>query len=398
MPANNDQQPPAQKNINTVIEKAKAEWEAAFDAISEGLVFVDMDGKVKRVNRAMARLVGKNVRFLTGQTCCELFKHHTDYEGACPVLNYPEGKKGTFEVFFPEYRFHEEKVHPIIRAGKEQGFVISVRDITLEQLAQEERKHLHLQLDEAARQSQRASQETEDLRDSLAKSEQTATAGRLAGVVFGEVERMVRMVDEGLSLLVNRCNSDQSPGDDVREILSELQGATRRCTRILHQLGALSIDDSDSREILDLDSILSGSLRAAAKEAEKHNISMEMQLDAPPPIEGNRRQIEAVMLSVVRNAIEATTAAAGKVVVRTGKEGRYSWFEVHDTGAGIDATHLSQVFNPFFTTFPKGYHVGLGLTVCQAIAKGHHGHLTVDSKPREGTRVRCSFPVAVSGD
>ena len=392
MPEKSDDQSQNPVDVNSILERAKAEWEAAFDTVSEGLIFVDTDGKAKRVNRAAARLLGKNIRFLPGQTCCELFKHHKDYDGACPVLNYPEGKKGTFEVFFPQYRFHEEMVHPIIRAGEQQGFVISVRDITIEQLAQEERKHLHLQLDEAGRRALRSSEETAGLREQLARADQTATAGRLAGVVFGEVERTVRMLDEGLSLLVDRCSAEKRQLDEVPEILTELQGAAGRCTRILRQLGALAVEDSDSRELLDLDQMVALTLKKLSRKAEKRKVPLEAQLDSPPSIEGNRRQIEVVLRAIVQNALEASESSKQKVIVRTGKEGKYSWFEVHDTGTGIAAEHLPRVFNPFFTTFSKGYHVGLGLTVCQAITRGHRGQLKVDTEPKEGTRVRCLFP------
>jgi two-component system sensor histidine kinase AtoS len=64
---------------------------------------------------------------------------------------------------------------------------------------------------------------------------------------------------------------------------------------------------------------------------------------------------------------------------------------VSDTGVGMTAAVQRRLFDPFFTT--KGSHgTGLGLSVSQAIIKGHHGTLTVDSKPDCGTTFVITLP------
>jgi signal transduction histidine kinase len=64
---------------------------------------------------------------------------------------------------------------------------------------------------------------------------------------------------------------------------------------------------------------------------------------------------------------------------------------VRDTGSGIPANVLDNLFNPFFTTKPDG--TGLGLAICQQIAGDHGGRISVDSQVGHGTVFSISFPV-----
>jgi CheY-like chemotaxis protein len=70
--------------------------------------------------------------------------------------------------------------------------------------------------------------------------------------------------------------------------------------------------------------------------------------------------------------------------------GHYVRMRVIDSGDGISQENLSKIFDPFFTTKPKG--TGLGLTTAYWIIKRHQGHITIDSKPGEGTIVSVYLP------
>jgi CheY-like chemotaxis protein len=67
--------------------------------------------------------------------------------------------------------------------------------------------------------------------------------------------------------------------------------------------------------------------------------------------------------------------------------------EVHDNGAGISADNLPHIFEPYFSTRKADNATGLGLTVCESIAKAHGGSLSVRSEPGRGTAVRFYMPV-----
>ncbi len=385
---------PGKTNINAILERAKAEWEAAFDSISEGIAIVDPNGTVRRVNRALAALLGRDVRNMVGIACCDLFSHHREEADSCPVRNYPVGKQGTFEVFFPDYRYYEDSVHPILRAGKMQGVVITVRDITREQMANQERRHVYLQMEEASRKRKLAEEAEADLRTELDHVEKVATLGHLAGIVFAEVNRTVRMLRDGLGVVASNCRDQRKDClAGQAQVIDELAATASRCAAMLDKLAHLRVQDPDAMGPVRIDRLVKEVAGDLAGDFQKAGIKTTLAITELPPVIGIRDQIRAVISSLLLNALEATREGQGEVRIGLRREGNFARIEVADDGTGIEPAHLPQIFNPFFSTAPAGRRVGLGLTICQATVQGHHGHIEVDSTPGQGTTVKVLLPV-----
>jgi len=110
------------------------------------------------------------------------------------------------------------------------------------------------------------------------------------------------------------------------------------------------------------------------------------------PLDGTR--ITQVVLNLLQNAVQAMPDG-GTLTVRTqsriDRRGRQvSELVVHDTGQGIDADDLEQLFVPFYTTKVGG--TGLGLAICQRIVSAHGGELDVQSQPGQGTTFMARLP------
>ena len=114
------------------------------------------------------------------------------------------------------------------------------------------------------------------------------------------------------------------------------------------------------------------------------------------PIQGDRVQLQQVVLNLVLNAVEAMNSVeegarelsirieqiqAGGVVV-----------EVRDSGPGIDRDRTERVFEPFYTTKASG--VGMGLAICRSIIVAHGGRLWVDANEPQGAVFRFTLPAA----
>jgi len=122
-----------------------------------------------------------------------------------------------------------------------------------------------------------------------------------------------------------------------------------------------------------------------------------------PEVLADEAALKQVTLNLVKNAIEAmngeglltvTTRLETGYCIRepSGGSARFLLLEIADSGPGMSADCLSQVFTPFFTT--KGSGSGLGLTICQRIVAEHGGYIRIESAPGSGTRVCVGLPVA----
>jgi signal transduction histidine kinase len=113
-----------------------------------------------------------------------------------------------------------------------------------------------------------------------------------------------------------------------------------------------------------------------------------------PPVRFDSELMERVILNLISNAAQASRPG-GVVTVKTrmAEAGGKSSVEISviDSGCGIDAKNLENIFNPFFTTKAEG--VGLGLAICSKIVDEHGGSIAVESTPGEGSVFRVYLPM-----
>jgi PAS domain S-box-containing protein len=119
-------------------------------------------------------------------------------------------------------------------------------------------------------------------------------------------------------------------------------------------------------------------------------VEMHLALAPLPRLLGRAAELREVLTNLLLNAIEAMPKG-GEITLRTWVKARTVCVAISDTGVGMTAEVRRRVFDPFFTT--KGARgTGLGLSVSQAIIKGHDGTLSVDSEPDRGTTFVITLP------
>jgi signal transduction histidine kinase len=113
--------------------------------------------------------------------------------------------------------------------------------------------------------------------------------------------------------------------------------------------------------------------------------------------------LDQVIANLVLNARDAmpeggtlTIRTENVYAVRPGQvgvaPGRFACLSVSDTGAGINESNLSRIFEPFYTTKRPGKGVGLGLPVAYGIIRSHDGWIEADSAPDRGSTFRINLP------
>jgi signal transduction histidine kinase len=106
------------------------------------------------------------------------------------------------------------------------------------------------------------------------------------------------------------------------------------------------------------------------------------------------RELARRLMNLMLNSIEAMKETGGVLTVKMGRgEGGQVVISVSDTGVGLPAGRVDEIFNAFFTTKPQGS--GMGLAICRSIVESHGGRLWATSHDRRGATFHFTLPTAV---
>lgn len=102
-----------------------------------------------------------------------------------------------------------------------------------------------------------------------------------------------------------------------------------------------------------------------------------------PTLMLDRIQIRQMLLNLLKNAWEAVPVPGGQISVTAFTEKSGICINIQDNGCGISKEQLASIFQPFFTTKENG--TGLGLAISRQVAEAHHGSISIESTPGQGT-------------
>ena len=225
-----------------------------------------------------------------------------------------------------------------------------------------------------------------------------ATAGELSASIAHEVSQPLTGISARASAALRWLRSQPPNLDRVRAALEQIDGASHRASEIVKNVRGLFAKDAQARKAVNINSVFSAVLLLVRIELQKHQIRLETELsDRLPPVMGVEVQLQQVILNLVMNAIEAMHSAEPRVLsVRSElSESGGVCVSVEDTGTGIDASSVDQVFKPLFTTKASG--MGMGLSICHSIIQNHNGRIWVSAGPKRGTIFKFVLPAIEPG-
>jgi signal transduction histidine kinase len=227
------------------------------------------------------------------------------------------------------------------------------------------------------------------LREELSQQERLAVAGQLTAAFAHEVGTPLNLVNGHIQML--RGQPDLS--ERAQERLGTIHAQIERVGDIVRKLLDITRRPQLNRESLHLGALLDELQRLWAPTLQAHRVAVSTE--APPDcvLEADRKQMEQLFINLVNNAVDALPGG-GLITIRAYPEGSAGdWrVDVSDTGAGIPAAVLPQVFKPMFTTKPEGKGTGLGLPICREIVRSHGGDITIRSVEGQGTTVSFTLP------
>src|SRR5258705_310692 len=136
-------------------------------------------------------------------------------------------------------------------------------------------------------------------------------------------------------------------------------------------------------------------VRMLRGEANEYAVSIRTDLAADlPKITADRVQLQQVFMNLMLNALEAMKDSGGALTVKSEMQDSQLQFSVSDTGVGLPAEKMDQIFSAFFTTKPQGS--GMGLAISRSIVESHGGQLWANANSGGGATFYFTLPVHVT--
>jgi PAS domain S-box-containing protein len=231
--------------------------------------------------------------------------------------------------------------------------------------------------------------ERKRLESQLTQSEKMAAIGQLAAGIAHELRNPLAIVMNALydlGQIVDGTNAEVA--EDLRIAEEEIG----RAQAIIKNLLEFSRESAAELERLDVNDLLARTLQLMQKYLQDNGVRVTTEFAPISPCLANVNAMRQIALNLVTNAVQAMPAG-GELTLRTAAVGtNLIRIEVRDTGVGIPAEHLQDIFNPFYTTKAPGQGTGLGLSVVHSILRRYHGDIRVASEVGVGTTFTLDLP------
>ncbi len=243
--------------------------------------------------------------------------------------------------------------------------------------------------------------ERRQLEQQFYRAQRLESIGTLAGGIAHDLNNMLSPI-----MLATELLREQATDDDTRELLGTIGDSARRGAEMVGQVLSFARGQGGRRTEVVTAQLIEDVVRIARDTLPKDIALVTRVAPALPPLVGDATQFHQVLLNLCVNARDAMpeggtlTISVEAITVPAPAEGlpgevaaaEYLVLQVEDTGTGIPADLLEQIFDPFFSTKAPGKGTGLGLSTSQAIVKAHGGQIRVDSEIGRGSTFRVYLP------
>lgn len=376
-----------------LMEKNLAESEKRYrdlvNTLNEGVWETNAEAVTTFINPKMADMLGYTPDELIGKPVSD-FVPEVDH----PKLDafHKRRQQGIKEQY--EFRFIRKNgtrliaqlgVTPVMNEkGEFIGTLAGVQDITDLKKTQRELANQSRHLEELVE------ERTLDLKNAqsqLIRAEKLATLGELAGSVGHELRNPLAVISNSVYLLKN---SISKPDANLKEYIDMIEVETHNASRIINDLLDYSRIQPTLKEQVRMQEIFSRVLGQLALPAQIQIIN-NIQGDIPP-VNANPQQVEQILNNLVTNAVEAMPDG-GKISLDAKTRKNRLIITISDTGIGIPGKNLKRIFEPLFTTKPRG--IGLGLAITAKLAELNDISIQVKSKVGQGTTFTLAFLLPV---
>ncbi len=389
------------KKLFRQIEIAKEEWEGAVDCLDDMIILTDMEGKIKRINRAVKEFINKPYEDILGKNWEELVSENEleilSLDDNMEIRHQSSGKSFVLNSYPIEDRYLNFS-----------GHVITIHDVT--------------EIKNKTKELESAYAELKTTQSSMLQREKMASIGQLAAGVAHEINNPMGFISSNLCTLdkyINRfsdyINAQTEAVEsfksaevserlkemrnklkldyilkDIRPLIEESEEGAERVKKIVQNLRTFSrVDESECKSV-DIHECIESTLNIVWNEL-KYKTTVIKDYGKLPLIRCYPQQLNQVFMNLLVNAAQAIENQ-GEIKIKTWRDGGTVNISISDTGCGIPQDKINRVFEPFFTTKEVGKGTGLGLSISYDIVKKHNGEITVESEVGKGTSFTVMIP------
>ncbi|RYD96677.1 MAG: PAS domain S-box protein [Sphingomonadales bacterium] len=381
------------KHVEANLIDSEARYRAIFDSAVEAIAVIDSRGVIQSINPAAQRifgyapaeLVGKNVSTLMPQRIARehdayLDRYRTTHNRAIIGIGREvEGMRKDGTALSIDLSVAEWE-----RAGQ-TFFTGIMRDITPRREA------------EAAL---RASEERlRSLQNEYAHLARVNEMGEMAAAIAHEINQPLTAIVNNLNAGLYAGEKGFSPGafEEAQEVMSAASAQALRAGEIVRRLREFVGKSTGERRVEAIDTLVDAASGLALIDAAANGIHIE-RVSAAKGVEVrvDTVQIQQVIVNLLRNAMDALMAAPDqherRITIATGvlEASGAVQIRIADNGPGIPEELRTTVFEPFFTSKPKG--MGMGLSVCRRLIEAHNGSIELEPADNCGAAFCLNLP------
>ena len=364
------------KDNLTAVEESEGRYRHLFDSAADGIFILDVEGdragKILQANRAAAEMHGYPVEELLNMNINDLNSVDSMLGFSSRMQRILKGQWVRAEL---NHRRKDGTIFPVeIGAGLfEVGgrkYILDIdRDIT-------ERK----QAEEA-----------------LQRAQQIRTSAELATGMAHEIKNPLAGIKLSIEMLLEEQQLSEDNKNVIRKVIDEIKRIEKLMKGLLNfaRPPKPHLAHTDVQEVLEAVIGLALHDRPSLQEGAGSLHLVKVFGHSLPTILADPMQLKQVFMNLLLNAVDAMPGG-GTITVRTSFEpsSHNIFIDISDTGSGIDASVLREMFKPFYTTKPKG--TGLGLAISKRLIEEHGGTIQIENNAERGATVRISLPAVTS--
>ena len=335
------------------------------------------DGRIIDANDAYLRIIGYDRGGLIAGRLSWRDLTPPEWRGADDHRTAQLEMSGTAQPYEKEYFRKDGSRVPVLvgatlfegRPNEGVGFVL---DLT-------ERKRAEAE----ARESERRYREVQM---ELAHANRVATMGQLSASIAHEINQPIGAAVTYADAALRWLGAHPPNLEEVREALELIMESGIRAGEVMDRTRALVKKAPLRKDSLEINEVILEVIALTSREVEKNGISAQTQLaESLPTIQGDRVQLQQVILNLLINAIEAireTSEGPRELLISTAKTDPGVLVSVRDSGPGLTPESVERLFESFYTTKPGG--LGMGLSICRSIIETHGGRLWASANEPRG--------------